>query len=85
MRHGRTLLCPDQSARGLAQSKTLARKVMACVSAKRLGLRWPSTAFPPRRVSLTFFREKSLYDLCRRSKKRLFAFVFFVSFVVKLF
>jgi hypothetical protein len=45
MRHGRTLLGPDQSARGLAQSKTLARRAMTCVSAKRLGLRWPSTAF----------------------------------------
>jgi hypothetical protein len=40
------LLGPDQSARGLAQSKTLARMSMALVNAKRLGLRWPSTAFP---------------------------------------
>jgi hypothetical protein len=45
------LLCPDQSARGLAQSKTLARRFMADVNAKRLGLRWPSTAFSPRRVN----------------------------------
>jgi hypothetical protein len=37
---GRTLLSPDQSARGLAQSKTLARMIMALVCAKRLGLRW---------------------------------------------
>jgi hypothetical protein len=46
MRTGVSLLCPDQSARGLAQSKTLARMAMALVNAKRLGLRWPSTAFP---------------------------------------
>jgi hypothetical protein len=51
--HGRTLLGADQSARGLAQSKTLERMAMACVNAKRLGLRWPSTAFLPRRVSPT--------------------------------
>ena len=44
--HGRTLLRPDQSARGLAQSKTLARMALALANAKRLGLRWPSTAFP---------------------------------------
>jgi hypothetical protein len=43
---GRTLLCPDPSARGLAQFKTLARLSMALVNAKRLGLRWPSAAFP---------------------------------------
>jgi hypothetical protein len=59
MRHGHTLLGPDQSARGLAQSKTLARMSMACVSAKRLGLRWPSTAFPPRRVFPHIFQEKN--------------------------
>jgi hypothetical protein len=46
MRTGVSLLGPDQSARGLAQSKTLARMAMALVNAKRLGLRWPSTAFP---------------------------------------
>jgi hypothetical protein len=61
MRHGRTLLCPDQSARGLAQSKTLARRALACVNAKRLGLRWPSTAFPQRRGSSIFFRKHNRY------------------------
>jgi hypothetical protein len=39
------LLGPDQSARGLAQSKTLARMDMAIENAKRLELRWPATAF----------------------------------------
>ncbi|HXS68784.1 MAG TPA: hypothetical protein VN761_08060, partial [Candidatus Polarisedimenticolia bacterium] len=34
-----------QSARGLAHSKTLARSMRAFCLAKRLGLRWPSTAF----------------------------------------
>jgi hypothetical protein len=67
MRLGRTLPGPDQSARGLAQSKTLARMALAFVNAKRLGLRWPSTAFPQRRVSPISFRKKSLYDLWKRS------------------
>jgi hypothetical protein len=43
--HGYTLLGPDQNARGLAQSKTLARMDMAIKNAKRLELRWPATAF----------------------------------------
>jgi hypothetical protein len=50
---------PDQSARGLAQSKTLARMTMALVNAKRLGLRWPSTAFLPRRGYSTFLRKQN--------------------------
>jgi hypothetical protein len=63
------LLGPDQSARGLAQSKTLARMAMAIVNAKRLGLRWPSTAFSPERVSLNIFpKTKSPYDLWQSSK-----------------
>jgi hypothetical protein len=63
------LLCPDQSARGLAQSKTLARRALACVSAKRLGRRWPATAFSPERVSLNIFQKtKSQYDLWQCSK-----------------
>jgi hypothetical protein len=53
---GRTLLCPDQSARGLAQSKTLARMAIAFMNAKRLGLRRPSTAFP-QDVSPEYFSE----------------------------
>ena len=59
MRHGRVLLGPDQSARGLAQSKTLARRTMAHVNAKRLGLRWPSTAFP-QAVSPKHFSENKI-------------------------
>jgi hypothetical protein len=50
------LLCPDQSARGLAQSKTLARMAIAFMNAKRLGLRRPSTAFP-QDVSPEYFSE----------------------------
>jgi hypothetical protein len=42
---GRTLLCPDPSARGLARSKARARLAMTFVNAKRLELRWLSTAF----------------------------------------
>jgi hypothetical protein len=57
MRTRAHVACPDQSARGLAQSKTLARRAMAFVNAKRLGLRQPSTAFLPRRVSLNFFKK----------------------------
>jgi hypothetical protein len=52
--HGRPLLGPGQSARGLAQSKTLARRAMACVSVKRLGLR----GGPPH-----FFRNVAGYHL----------------------
>src|ERR1035437_3787076 len=37
----------SQSARGLAHSKTLARITKVFAGAERLGLRWPSTAFPP--------------------------------------
>jgi hypothetical protein len=44
---------------GLAQSKTLARMALALVNAKRLGLRWPGTAFLPRRGSFTFFRKQN--------------------------
>ena len=50
---------PDQSARGLAQSKTLARMAMAHVNAKRLGLRWPSTAFPKDVSSPTSFGKQN--------------------------
>jgi hypothetical protein len=68
---GRTLLCPDQSARGLAQSKTLARMAITRANAKRLGLRWPSTAFfSPQDMSPQHFSEnKSPYDLWQRSKE----------------
>jgi hypothetical protein len=68
--HGRTLPGPDQSARGLAQSKTLARIIMALVCAKRLGLRWPSTAFPID-VSLQQLLENNNAILWQRSNKRL--------------
>jgi hypothetical protein len=66
-RHGasgerrRTLLDPDPSARGLAQSKTLARMTMVIENAKRFGRRWPSTAFSPRRVFSTAFRQQNRY------------------------
>jgi hypothetical protein len=59
MRTRRTLLGPDQSARGLAQSKTLARMAMVLVNANRLGLRWPATAFLPRRVPPTAFSKQN--------------------------
>jgi hypothetical protein len=52
------LLGPDQSARGLAQSKTLARMTMAFVNAKRLGLRWPATAFSKKVSGYRFHRTK---------------------------
>jgi hypothetical protein len=55
------LHCPDQSARGLAQSKTLARMAMAFANAKHLGQRWPATALPPRRILSTFFSEQNRY------------------------
>jgi hypothetical protein len=64
--HGRPLLCPDQSARGLAQSKTLARKAMACVNAKRLGLRWPPPLFPKDVSPQLFLKTASRYDLWQR-------------------
>jgi hypothetical protein len=66
------LLGPDQSARGLAQSKTLARMTMAFVNAKRLGLRWPSTAFPKDVSSPphSFQEIKALYNLWQHPKNR---------------
>jgi len=42
MRKGR----PKQSARGLAHSMTLRAFQKSSCRAQRLGLRWPSTAFP---------------------------------------
>jgi hypothetical protein len=63
MRTRAHVFCPDQSARGLAQSKTLARMAPALVNAKRLGLRWSATAFPPRRGSSTFFRKQNRYKV----------------------
>jgi hypothetical protein len=56
-RHGSTL----------AQSKTLARTAMAFVNAKRLGVRWPATAFPQRRVSSTSFRKQNRNMICGRA------------------
>jgi hypothetical protein len=51
----------------LAQSKTLARTAMAFVNAKRLGVRWPATAFPQRRVSSTSFRKQNRNMICGRA------------------
>jgi hypothetical protein len=45
--------------RGLAQSKTLTRMIMALVCAKRLGRRWPGTVFFPRRGASTFSRKQN--------------------------
>src|ERR1019366_23661 len=44
----RLIPSPAQSARGLAQSKTLRAVRWSSATRQRLGVRWPSTAFPPR-------------------------------------
>src|ERR1019366_3497496 len=44
----RLIPSPAQSARGLAQSKTLRAVRWSSATRQRLGVRWPSTPFPPR-------------------------------------
>jgi hypothetical protein len=64
MRIGAQVVFPrTQAPGGLAQCKLLARRVMALVNAKRLGLRWPSTAFPKDVSPPTSFRGKTRYNL----------------------